>query len=63
MIHIVNSIYRCVLCKESEESTDHILIHCGKTRELWTVVLSSFGIDLQIVLGLRFEETFYKLRA
>lgn len=22
-----------------------------------------FGIDLQIVLGLRFEETFYKLRA
>ncbi|RVW89271.1 putative ribonuclease H protein [Vitis vinifera] len=31
-------------CKENEESTDHILIHCGKTRELWTVVLSSFGV-------------------
>ncbi|RVW27828.1 Transposon TX1 uncharacterized 149 kDa protein [Vitis vinifera] len=30
--------------KENEESTDHILIHCGKTRELWTVVLSSFGV-------------------
>ncbi|RVX19547.1 Transposon TX1 uncharacterized 149 kDa protein [Vitis vinifera] len=29
---------RCNLCKENEESVDHILIHCGKTRELWTVV-------------------------
>ncbi|RVX08739.1 putative ribonuclease H protein [Vitis vinifera] len=37
-------VNRCVLCKENEESTDHILIHCGKTRELWTVVLSSFGV-------------------
>ena len=36
-------VNRCVLCKENEESTDHILIHCGKTRELWTVVLSSLG--------------------
>ncbi|RVW92386.1 hypothetical protein CK203_032497 [Vitis vinifera] len=35
---------RCNLCKENEESADHILIHCGKTRELWTVVLSSFGV-------------------
>ena len=23
---------------------DHILIHCGKTRELWTLLLSSFGV-------------------
>ena len=31
-------------CKENEESADHILIHCGKTRELWTLLLSSFGV-------------------
>ena len=37
-------VNRCNLCKENEESADHILIHCGKTRELWTVVLSSFGV-------------------
>ena len=37
-------VNRCILCKENEESADHILIHCGKTRELWTVVLSSFGV-------------------
>ena len=27
-------VNRCNLCKENEESADHILIHCGKTREL-----------------------------
>ena len=37
-------VNRCILCKEYEESVDHILIHCDKTRELWTVVLSSFGV-------------------
>ncbi|RVW89155.1 hypothetical protein CK203_040263 [Vitis vinifera] len=34
----------CNLCKENEELTDHILTHCGKTRELWTLLLSSFGV-------------------
>ena len=37
-------VNRCNLCKENEELTDHILIHCGKTRELWTLLLSSFGV-------------------
>ena len=37
-------VYKCNLCKENEESADHILIHCGKTRELWTSLLSSFGV-------------------
>ena len=32
------------LCKDDEESADHILIHCGKTRKLWTLLLSSFGL-------------------
>ena len=37
-------VNRCNLCKENEESADHILIHCGKTRELWISLLSSFGV-------------------
>ena len=37
-------VNRCSLCKKNEKSVDHILIHCGKTRELWTLLLSSFGL-------------------
>ncbi|RVW27626.1 hypothetical protein CK203_099125 [Vitis vinifera] len=37
-------VNRCNLCKENEKSVDHILIHCGKIRELWTLLLSSFGV-------------------
>ena len=37
-------VHRGNLCKDGEESTDHILIHCGKTREQWTSLLSSFGL-------------------
>ena len=32
------------LCKDDEESADHILIHCAKTRELWTFLLVLFGL-------------------
>ena len=39
-------VNRCSLCKESEELADHILIHCGKTRMLWTMLLTSFGLVL-----------------
>ena len=34
----------CSLCKDSEELTDHILIHCDKTRDLWTLLLATFGL-------------------
>ena len=37
-------VNRCNLCKENEESADHILIHCDKTRKLWNSLLSSFGV-------------------
>ena len=37
-------VNRCNLCKENEETTNHILIHCGKTRNLWTWLFSSFGV-------------------
>ena len=35
---------RCNLCKENEEMANHILIHCGKTRDLWNLLFSSFGV-------------------
>ena len=37
-------VNRCSLCKDNEKSADHILIHGGKTRELWTLLPSSFGL-------------------
>ena len=37
-------INRCNLCKDNEALADHILIHCARTRELWTFLLSSFGL-------------------
>ena len=37
-------VNRCNLCKDSKESSDHILIHYGKARELWTLPLSYFGL-------------------
>ena len=37
-------VNRCNLCKENEESANHILIHCIKTRELWTFLLALFGV-------------------
>ena len=37
-------VNRCNLCKESEESVYHILIHCAKTRELWIFLLALLGV-------------------
>ena len=36
---------RCFLCHKSEETIDHLLIHCEKTREVWMVFLSFFGVS------------------
>ena len=41
------------LCKESEESTNHILIHCAKTRELWIFLLVLFGVTWVFPVSLR----------
>ncbi|KAL6347674.1 hypothetical protein AAG906_026202 [Vitis piasezkii] len=37
-------VNRCNLCKENKETANHILIHCGKTRDLWNLLFSSFGV-------------------
>ena len=38
-------VNRCFLCGEDEESIEHILIHCSKVWELWTLLFASIGID------------------
>ena len=35
---------RCFLCGKGEESTDHLLIHCDLTRDLWHFIFSLFGV-------------------
>ena len=32
------------MCKDEDESDDHLLIHCGVARELWHFLFSFFGI-------------------
>ena len=35
---------RCFFCLIEEESTNHILIHCTKTRVLWELLFALFGV-------------------
>ena len=35
---------RCFFCLAKEESTNHILIHCMKTRVLWELLFALFGV-------------------
>ena len=36
---------RCYLCLVEEESIDHILLHCGLARSLWSLLFSLFGVS------------------
>ena len=36
---------RCFLCKNEEETIDHLLLFCEKTRMLWLLILSLFGVQ------------------
>lgn len=35
----------CCMCKDAEETVDHLFLHCGVAREIWSFVLQSFGIE------------------
>lgn len=37
-------VNRCYLCHSNEESIDHLLLHCVKTRALWEMLFSLFGV-------------------
>ena len=36
---------RCYLCQMHEESIDHMLLHCAKTRTLWVLFFTLFGVQ------------------
>ena len=36
---------RCYMCKEEEETSDHILLHCPKALILWQLVFALFGVQ------------------
>ena len=36
---------RCFLCKNQEETIDHLLLFCEKTIMLWLLILSLFGVQ------------------
>ena len=44
---------RCFLCCDEEETINHILIHCPKTRVLWDFVFSLFGVNWVLPLTVR----------
>ena len=35
---------RCFLCLFEVETVDHLLLHCVKTRALWNLLFSLFGV-------------------
>jgi hypothetical protein len=35
----------CCMCKKIGESIDHLLLHCEVAQELWSYVLSQFGVE------------------
>ena len=34
----------CCMCKRNEETTDHLLLRCPVSQELWNMVCSLFGV-------------------
>ena len=46
-------VNRCSICKIGEESVYHILIHCDKTREFWTLLLATFDLVWVFLASMR----------
>ena len=44
---------RCFLCCEEEETIDHILIHCTRSRVLWELLFALFGVAWVISFSVR----------
>jgi hypothetical protein len=42
--HHVSVINRCCMCKRSEETVDHLLLHCEVASALWFAIFSRFGM-------------------
>ena len=44
---------KCFLCHEEQESIDHVLIHCDKTRFAWHILFSLFGVSWVLPSSMR----------
>ena len=44
---------RCFLCLSEAETVDHLLLHCVKTRTLWNLLFSLFGVAWGLLVQLR----------
>ena len=40
-----NFVDWCIMCRCNGESVNHLLLHCGKASQLWSLVFRSFGIS------------------
>jgi hypothetical protein len=38
-------VNRCCMCKQNEESVNHLLIHCDVTHALWSAIFTHFGLS------------------
>ena len=43
----------CPLCQKSEETVDHLLLHCTMTRVLWDLLFSLFGVSWVLLASVR----------
>lgn len=34
----------CCMCKKNKESIEHLLLHCEVTQDLWSYILTLFGV-------------------
>lgn len=37
-------VNKCSLCKDNEETTNHLLIHCDRAKKLRNLILAIFGL-------------------
>ncbi|KAL6348179.1 hypothetical protein AAG906_002801 [Vitis piasezkii] len=44
---------RCFLCLENEETIEHLLLHCSRTKVLWDLLFTVFGVSWCCLIPLK----------